>query len=101
MEWTTVKAKKRRTKKPNLEQLKIQHPHLITQRDAEKIAEDNNIRGLVEKFSSEHWINLQLQQWRFVRVIKPEDRKQIPTGNEFITLDLENGYGDAVLFKHE
>lgn len=98
-DWQIVSNKK--TKKKLWKELKKECPHIIVPTRARKISEKINIENLDTKLMSEEWINHQKNGWFYERVYKPEDFDQIPTETErveYSILQVENSYGDVVLF---
>lgn len=84
------------------EDLKTQAPHIVLPARARRIRQKLNILHLDKSFLSQAWIDHQLAGWEYECVVKPDDEKSIPdnTNTEvFSTLPLDNGYGDAALFR--
>ncbi len=75
-------------------------PHVMMPGQIRRIAATLNIAGLAEKMLGEEWIKLQLDGWKYERVIKPDDcADDVPDGPEYDIQDLGNKYGDLVVFK--
>ena len=95
---TDIQKNKRRNAQ-KWQVLKNQAPHIVIPTRAKKIQRKKNIDGLVSKLLSEEWIKLQLQGWRYVKVVKPEDLGDVHLDSFNILLPIENKWGDNVLFK--
>lgn len=82
--------------------LKLQEDcsHIMMPGQSRRLQATLRIDGLAEHLLSEKCIELQLQGWKYVRVIKPDDDPDtIPESDDFDLVDLENKYGDCVLFQ--
>jgi hypothetical protein len=74
-------------------------PHIIT---PDKIPV--GIDGLVDKFNSEEWINLQNNGWKFIRIIKPNDPTTLFIPDQYDSriykeLPINNKWNDRCLFE--
>ena len=109
-EWTVVKntkGERRRARKraeyleeQKWEDLLAEIPHIITPDRARGIEARNRVRGVVRKFQTDDWIDHQLEGWRFFKILRSgEEPPQTTEDDAFSVLSLDNGYGDAVLFR--
>lgn len=120
MDWTPVvdvkkmkreaKIKARREEKERWEKIQTEIPHVVTPLRARRLQRKLNIDKLEEKLLSVEWIDYQQQGWIYSRTFKPKNFSKIPLDApeiEYSTLELDNGWGDKVLFyrprlqKHE
>lgn len=104
--WATVAKKKPQRKNSQrqhefkqLQELRIEHPHILDRSTAQDIAIHRNIDGFVDKMMSEEWIRVQAQGWKYVGIYTPSQQNKIPDDPTYMTMDLENGWGDVVVFK--
>lgn len=79
--------------------LQLEIPHLMMPGHIRKIQRKINIDQLAERMLSDDWIDYQRQGWVYDRVIKPDDTTGIPDGEEWSIRELENKWGDIILFK--
>ena len=110
--WISVRnSKKERRRKRFQERLKEEErwsllqkecPHIVTPTRARKLYKKLNIDKLDVMLLSDEWISYQKQGWKYIKTLKSRDSK-IPQlerrpGYEYSTLELNNGWGDLVLF---
>ena len=111
MEWSTIcdvkKTKRERSsdKRKRWEKLVAKYPHIITPQHANALQHQLNIEYLYDKLTSQEWIDLQCQGWKYVKVLKTstvgtiEDEKN--PQYEYYVAPLENPWSDLVLFMRE
>lgn len=77
-------------------------PHLIMPGEIRRTQRQIRIDGLADKLLSDEWIEVQRDGWKFSRVVKPNENveEQLLELDDMTTqlLDLENEWGDCVLF---
>ncbi len=112
-EWTKVvnmKRQKQRIKcreqgveKNKWDRLRREYPHIVLPNRAKRLQTKLNIDLLEQKLLSEEFINYQMTGWKYVKVLKPSDiiKELHPNddGVTYSTLELNNGWGDQILFK--
>lgn len=107
--WQIVKKRQRPKKKkyiltPEERQkwnlLEIKYPHMVLPQRALRIRRKLNIDKLDIYLLSDEWINYQKDNWRYDKVLKAGtfNEKDIEKTVNILILDLENGWGDKVLF---
>ncbi len=102
-EWIQVKNVKldKRLKKEEeskrWEILARDYPHIITPVRAGKIQLSIKVVGLVEKFSTEEWIDLQRNGWVYNKTIKSGKDVTVEQ-KDYLLLDIGNKWGDKALF---
>jgi hypothetical protein len=82
-------------------ELRTSFPWIIVPSRAQRIRRKLNISLLDEKLLSEEWILYQKQGWNYIRVVRPDDDTPIPSNTdtiEYSVLDVNNKWGDRVLF---
>lgn len=73
------------------------YPHIITPIRAGKIQSSIKVVGLVEKFSTGEWVDLQKDGWVYNKTIK--GGKDITIEKDaYLLLDIGNKWGDKALF---
>jgi hypothetical protein len=112
--WTKVvnhKKLKRNLKKKDVEkenikwvELKNEIPHIILPTRAKRLQSKLNIDKLEYRLLSEEFIDYQRLGWKYVKVLKSSDATDIkpPSNTEetsYSILELNNSWGDCVLFK--
>ena len=105
-----IKQQKRREENKKWEELQQQCPHIMMPVRVNRIKRKLNIDGLDDKLLSDDWINLQINGWKYVKVIKSDSPElevdevaddtntlnHITEQNKI--LPLNNGWGDYVMF---
>ena len=108
-EWTTVvdsrklKREARRLERKKWESILQVCPHVVVPERAKRLQQRLNIDNLKERLLSEEWIEYQKQGWKYLNPLKPQrpNHSLITKDNEtteYSTLNLDNGWGDRVLF---
>jgi len=80
-------------------ELKRNIPHLKMPGDMRRLAASIRIDGLAEKMLSDEWVEFQREGWEYNKVITPDKEDDIPEGDDYDLLSIENKWGDFVLFK--
>lgn len=74
--------------------------HIMLPGVARRTALSLRIDNFAEKFLSDEWIERQISGWKYERVVKPDDVEcEIPDDDNHELVDLENKWGDYILFK--
>jgi len=112
-DWKTVTNTKRIKRDAKIQALKRKRvrweailktcPHVVTPRRAERLRRRLNVDKLDTRLLSDEWIEHQKRGWEYVKTLKPGDPMTNPDDEdvEYSTLDLDNGWGDRVLFSRK
>jgi len=109
-EWTTVVNTRKLKREAKFEARKQEQekwkaileecPHVVLPSRAERLKQRLNITNLDKKLTSDEWVNHQKKGWIYFKTFKP--RGYILPQNtellEFSALEIENGWGDKVVF---
>ena len=85
MEWVQVQGRKKKA--------------LFSKEKAMFFQKKLHIDLLAETLLSEQCAQLFMDGWRFVRVFRPQDFDQLPQTENYVTIDIENEWGDRILFR--
>lgn len=111
-EWKVVKNVKKEKRRSRLEERRreqeiwgtilVDCPHVVTPSRAKKLQHMLNIDKLESRLLSKDWIDYQTKGWKYVKTLKKQKHGQETLekrpGYEYSILELENGWGDRVLF---
>jgi hypothetical protein len=73
-------------------------PHIMMPGKIRREQANLRIDKLAEKMLSDEWIDFQREGWKYLRVVKPDDDTSLIPLEDVELMDIENEYGDFVLF---
>lgn len=109
-EWTTVVNTRKLKREAKFEARKKEQekwkaileacPHVVLPSRARRLRQRLNITGLDQKLTSGEWIDHQKKGWMYFKTLKPRDYTPLQNTElvEFSTLEVNNGWGDKVVF---
>lgn len=74
-------------------------PHIKMPGEMRRLAATIRIDGLADKMLTEEWIDFQRNGWEYDKVITPNEEVEIPDGDDYELLSIDNKWGDFVLFR--
>ncbi len=95
-----VRIQARKRERTRWEAILKTWPHVVTPHRAERLRRRLNVDKLDTRLLSDEWIEHQKRGWKYVKTLKLRDPSEIPNvqGVEYSILDLDNTWGDKVLF---
>jgi len=103
-EWTVVVNRKNRNREEKLrwKSFLSLYPHVVSPQRATSLEAKLRVKNLKFNLLSEEWVEYQKEGWEYVKIIKSQfiDELDLYENNErYSCLDLDNGWGDVVLFR--
>jgi len=74
-------------------------PHIKMPGEMRRLAATIRIDGLADKMLTDEWIEFQRNGWEYDKVVTPNEDVEIPDGDGYELLSIDNKWGDFVLFR--
>lgn len=74
-------------------------PHIKMPGEIRRLAATIRIDGLADKMLTDEWVEFQRNGWEYDKVITPNEDVEIPDGDGYELLSIDNKWGDFVLFR--